>query len=334
MHAKSLPLPWVAAALFFLLALLALAELSIGTMYFSLQTLLHAFFDYQPTVFSDRIIIDIRLLHVVVAAVVGACLAMAGHLLQTIIDNPLGEPHIFGLNAGASLAVVACSALGNALLLSPFLRPLIAAIGGGVLFSAVLLAAYLSRQGLAIVTTTLCGITLSAFAASLTSLLLLFNEQTLQSTLLWLNGDIAGLSWPAVYAILPPFLLAIVVAFLVSPALNTLTLGEQVAEGLGVRVLRSRIIGLCAIALFCGIAVSLAGPIGFVGLIVPNIVRQLITVQPRSALWVNALMGAVLLLAADLCAQHLLESQSLATGTVTALLGAPVFVTLAVRYFR
>jgi len=334
MKPRLFPLFWVGTALLLTLALLAFAELSIGAMHFSLQTLLHAFFDYQPTVFSDRIIIDIRLLHLVVAAVVGACLAMAGQLLQTIIGNPLGEPHIFGLNAGASLAVVACSALGNALLLSPFLRPLIAAIGGGLLFSAILFAAYLSRQGLAVVTTTLCGITLSAFAASLTSLLLLFNEQTLQSTLLWLNGDIAGLSWSALYAILPPFLLAIVVAFLVSPALCVLSLGEQVAEGLGVSVLRSRILGLCAIALFCGIAVSLAGPIGFVGLIVPNIVRQLITVQPRSALWINALMGAVLLLAADLCAQHLFGSQSLATGTVTALLGAPVFVILAVRYFR
>ena len=334
MKPRLFPLFWVGTTLLLTLALLAFAELSIGAMHFSLQTLLHAFFDYQPTVFSDRIIIDIRLLHLVVAAVVGACLAMAGQLLQTIIGNPLGEPHIFGLNAGASLAVVACSALGNALLLSPFLRPLIAAIGGGLLFSAILFAAYLSRQGLAVVTTTLCGITLSAFAASLTSLLLLFNEQTLQSTLLWLNGDIAGLSWSALYAILPPFLLAIVVTFLVSPALCVLSLGEQVAEGLGVSVLRSRILGLCAIALFCGIAVSLAGPIGFVGLIVPNIVRQLITVQPRSALWVNALMGAVLLLAADLCAQHLFGSQSLATGTVTALLGAPVFVMLAVRYFR
>ena len=334
MKPRLFPLFWVGTTLLLALALLAFAELSTGAMHFSLQTLLHAFFDYQPTVFSDRIIIDIRLLHLVVAAVVGACLAMAGQLLQTIIGNPLGEPHIFGLNAGASLAVVACSALGNALLLSPFLRPLIAAIGGGLLFSAILFAAYLSRQGLAVVTTTLCGITLSAFAASLTSLLLLFNEQTLQSTLLWLNGDIAGLSWSALYAILPPFLLAIVVAFLVSPALCVLSLGEQVAEGLGVSVLRSRILGLCAIALFCGIAVSLAGPIGFVGLIVPNIVRQLITVQPRSALWVNALMGAVLLLAADLCAQHLFGSQSLATGTVTALLGAPVFVILAVRYFQ
>ncbi|MBT0720323.1 FecCD family ABC transporter permease [Rosenbergiella collisarenosi] len=334
MKVRSLPLAWVAAVLLLLLTLLAFAELSIGAMHFSVDTLLHALFHYQPTVFSDRIIVDIRLLHLIVAAVVGACLAMAGYLLQTIIGNPLGEPHIFGLNAGASLAVVACSAFGNALLLSPFLRPLIAAIGGGALFSAVLFAAYLSRQGLAVVTTTLCGITLSAFAASLTSLLLLFNEQTLQATLLWLNGDIAGLNWSAVYATLPPFLLAVVVAFLVSPALCVLSLGEQVAEGLGVRVLRSRIIGLGAIALFCGIAVSLAGPIGFVGLIVPNIVRQLITVQPRSALWVNALMGAVLLLVADLCAQHLLGSQSLATGTVTALLGAPVFVALAVRYFR
>ncbi|MBT0723863.1 iron ABC transporter permease [Rosenbergiella sp. S61] len=334
MKAKSLPLPWVGVTLLLLMTLLVLAELSFGSVKFSLDMILHAVFDFQPTVFSDRIIVDIRLLHVVVAVVVGACLAMAGHLLQTIIGNPLGEPHIFGLNAGASLTVVACSAMGNALLLSPFLRPLIAAIGGGTLFSLVLLASFLGQRGLAIVTTTLCGITISAFAASLTSLLLLFDEQTLQSTLLWLNGDISGLSWPAVYAILPPFTLALIVALVVSPALSVLSLGEQVAEGLGVQVLRARIMGLCAIALFCGIAVSLAGPIGFIGLIVPNIVRQLITVRARSALWVNGLMGAVLLLAADLCAQHLLESQSLATGTVTALLGAPVFVFLAVRYFR
>jgi len=327
-------LPLIALGLVAVILTLALVELSYGAISFAPATLFKALFHYQPRVFSDRIIVDIRLLHALVAALVGACLAMAGHLLQTIIRNPLGEPHIFGLNAGASLAVVACSALGQALWLSPYLRPLIAATGGGLLFSLVLLASYLGRQGSTLVTTTLCGITLSAFAASLTSLILLFDEQTLQATLLWLNGDISGLNWQALGAVLPVFIIALLLALYVCPALSALQLGEHIAGALGVRIRHSRRIGLCAIALFCGCAVSLAGPIGFIGLIVPNIVRQLITLQPRCALGFNALLGAALLMAADIAAQHLLSQQTLATGTVTALLGAPVFIVLAVRFFR
>jgi iron complex transport system permease protein len=190
------------------------------------------------------------------------------------------------------------------------------------------------RAGFTPMKVTLCGVALSAFASSITAAILILDEQTLLSMRTWLAGDLAGLSWaqitPAAMAATAGFALAIGLA----PALNMLALGDTLARGLGVSLARIRLLSLLAIALLCGAAVAIAGPVGFVGLVVPHMVRRLAGSDLRVVIPLSALGGAALLLLADIAARTLLSPQELATGVMTALVGAPLFMLLAARFFK
>jgi iron complex transport system permease protein len=280
------------------------------------------------------VIVSLRLLRLVAALFTGGALGVAGALLQSVIRNPLGEPHILGVNAGAALAVVATTALGITVGDVAISRPLIAATGAAILFSLVMLLCSAGRAGFTPMKVTLCGVALSAFASSITAAILILDEQTLLSMRTWLAGDLAGLSWaqitPAAMAATAGFALAIGLA----PALNMLALGDTLARGLGVSLTRIRLLSLFAIALLCGAAVAIAGPVGFVGLVVPHMVRRLAGSDLRVVIPLSALGGAALLLLADIAARTLLSPQELATGVMTALVGAPLFMLLAARFFK
>ncbi len=301
-------------------------ELAIGSRFISPSTVIQALLHYDPDNFNHHIIVSLRLLRLVAALMVGAALGVAGLLLQAVIRNPLGEPHILGLNAGAALAVVLCTAFGVNWITTPLLRPLAAALGAAGVFSLVIAFSSAGRSGLTIIKVTLCGVALSAFTASLTAAVLILDEQTLMDMRTWLAGDLAGLRWPVVSSAAVPLLIAAVLAGWLAPALNAMALGDQQARGLGVNISRTRGLAVLAIALLSGVAVSIAGPIGFVGLIVPNIIRRLVTVDLPKAIPCCALGGALLLLIADIAARTLIAPQELATGVMTALAGAPVFI--------
>ncbi len=263
--------------------------------------------------------------------VTGAALGVAGVLLQSVIRNPLGEPHILGLNAGAGLAVVIASALGLSL---PFGRPLIAAAGAAALFLLVLMFSSTGRTGLTPMKVTLCGVAMSAFASSITAAVLILDEQTLLSLRTWLAGDIAGINAQMLQSALWAAAAGFVLAIGLSPSLNMLALGDRMAQGLGVSLLKTRLLALLAIALLCGAAVSLAGPIGFIGLVVPQLIRRLVSVDLRTMVPLSALCGALVLLLADIAARTLFTPWELATGIMTALVGAPVFILMASRMFK
>ncbi|WP_097164011.1 iron ABC transporter permease [Enterobacter sp. CC120223-11] len=308
----------------------ALIQLGLGARDISPFTVLQALVDYNPQNFDQRIVVELRLRRLLAALLVGGSLGVAGVLLQTLIRNPLGEPHILGLNAGASLAVVAGSALG----FQSAGQPLIAAVGAGLLFSVVMLLSAAGRGGATPLKVTLCGVALSAFVSSLTAAVLILNEQTLLALRTWLAGDLSGIHaatlMTATYPALAGFLLACVLA----PRLNALALGDSVAQGLGVNLLRTRLLGMLATALLCGASVAVAGPVGFIGLLVPHLIRRLATDDLRYAMLLAVPTGGLLLLLADILARTLLAPQELATGAVTALVGAPVFILLAARCFR
>ncbi|NTF65180.1 FecCD family ABC transporter permease [Rhizobium rhizogenes] len=324
-----------------LLALMALAAIilvlasihaGIGARPVAPATLLNAVFAFDSHNFEHQILVKLRLARLAAALLVGAALGIAGLLLQSLLRNPLGEPHVLGLNAGASLAVVLTSSL-------PFLagglaRPLVAALGAALLFAAVLALSSAGRAGMTMLKVTFCGIALSALASSLTSAILILDEETLQEMRLWLAGDLAGIGYELIGAALAPILMGMLLAFLIAPRLNALALGDAAAAGLGVPVKSTRLIGLAATALLCGASVSVAGPIGFIGLMVPNAARQLSGGDLRFALPLAALSGAALLLAADIAARMLMSPHELATGIMTAIIGAPVFIFAASRYFR
>lgn len=324
------------ALIILLLTLLGctLIHLGLGARYIGPGTVLQALLEFNPRNFDHKVIVDLRLLRLVAALLTGAVLGVAGVLLQAVIRNPLGEPHILGLNAGAALAVVIASALGGqwgGLLLG---RPLIAAGGAAALFALVMLLASAGRTGLTPLKVTLCGVAVSSFASSVTAAILILDEQTLMEIRTWLAGDLAGLSWAVTRAAALPGAVGMVLALWIAPRLNVLALGDVIASGLGVNSVRTRLLGLLATALLCGAAVSVAGPIGFIGLVVPHIVRRLITDDIRLAIPLSALCGALLLLLADIAARTLIAPQELATGVMTALVGAPVFIFIASRFFK
>ncbi|VFS42992.1 Probable siderophore transport system permease protein yfiZ precursor [Serratia liquefaciens] len=158
---------------------------------------------------------------------------------------------------------------------------------------------------------TLCGVALSGFASAVTAAILILDEQTLLAMRTWLAGDLAGLNWSTLQTALVPALI-----------------------GLGVNLVQTRLLGLLAIALLCGAAVAVAGPIGFVGLVVPHVVRRLVTEDIRLALPLAAPVGALALVLADIAARTLVAPQELATGAMTALVGAPLFIFIAARFFK
>ncbi|WP_333870720.1 iron ABC transporter permease [Kosakonia cowanii] len=323
-----------ALGLLALVMMAAIAHLGLGARYIAPPTVVQALIAFDPHNFDHRVIISLRLLRLVAAIFTGGALGVAGALLQSVIRNPLGEPHILGLNAGAALAVVATTALGITVGDAAISRPLIAATGAALLFSLVMLLCSAGRAGFTPMKVTLCGVALSAFASSITAAILILDEQTLLSMRTWLAGDLAGLSWaqitPAAMAATAGFALAIGLA----PALNMLALGDTLARGLGVSLARIRLLSLLAIALLCGAAVAIAGPVGFVGLVVPHMVRRLAGSDLRVVIPLSALGGAALLLLADIAARTLLSPQELATGVMTALVGAPLFMLLAARFFK
>ncbi|HDS2211240.1 TPA: iron ABC transporter permease [Klebsiella aerogenes] len=312
----------------------SLIHLGLGARWIAPQTVLQALIEYDPRNFDHRIIVDLRLVRLAAALLTGAALGVAGVLLQTVIRNPLGEPHILGLNAGASLAVVATSALGLSVGDFPAARPLTAACGAALLFGGIMALASAGRGGATPLRITLCGVAISAFASAVTAAILILDEQTLLAMRTWLAGDLAGLNWATLQAALVPALSGMGLALLLAPRLNVLALGDKVALGLGVNLVQTRLLGLAAIALLCGAAVAVAGPIGFVGLVVPHVVRRLITQDIRLALPLAAPVGALVLVLADIAARTIVAPQELATGAMTSLVGAPLFIFIAARFFK
>ncbi|RWT29601.1 iron ABC transporter permease [Enterobacter cloacae] len=314
-----------------LLVMGAIAHLGIGARVIAPQTVVQALLHFDPRNFDHNVIVRLRLIRLVAAMVTGAALGVAGVLLQSVIRNPLGEPHILGLNAGAALAVVLTSALGFTL---PFGRPLIAAVGAAALFMLVLTFSSSGRTGLTPMKITLCGVAMSAFASSITATVLILDEQTLLAMRTWLAGDLAGLNAEIVRSASWVAAVGVALALWLSPSLNMLALGDRMAQGLGVSLLTTRLLALLAIALLCGATVSIAGPIGFIGLVVPQLIRRLVSVDLRVMVPLSALCGALVLLLADIAARTLFTPYELATGIMTALVGAPLFILMASRMFK
>lgn len=308
------------------LCALAIFHLGTGSRPLSASSVIEALLYPDPKNFDHQIVRNLRASRLLAAIAVGSALGVTGALVQSLIRNPLGEPQFLGLNAGASFAVVTISTLSFPLLSDPFSRPLVAAGGGAALFAMVLFASSIGRQGMTMLNVTLCGIALSAFASSLTSSILILDEDSLQALRTWLAGDLAGANMPLVLHALPALGAGILIAIGLIPRLNALAMGDTIAAGLGVKVRQTRILGLVAAALLTGAAVSIAGPLGFVGLVVPHLARQIGGSDMRVLLPLSILLGASVVLAADIAARSIIAPREIATGIMTAFAGAPVFL--------
>jgi iron complex transport system permease protein len=286
---------------------------------------------------EQLVLLDIRLPRLLLGAFVGAALAVSGAMMQGMFRNPLADPALIGVSSGAALAAVATIALGNSLA-APWVKAFgvyalpVSAFCGGFAATAMLLVLVARHGQLATATLLLAGIALGAFAGALTGLIAFASDdRELRDLTLWMLGSLSGASWPKVLAIVP---FAAIVGFVLpslTRALNGLLLGEAEAFHLGIDVERAkRAIALTAAAAV-GAAVAVAGVIGFVGIIVPHLVRLIAGPDHRIVLPMSALAGATLVLAADVVARMALRPAELPLGVVMAIVGAPIFLHMVVR---
>jgi iron complex transport system permease protein len=286
--------------------------------------------------FAERqaaVLWGIRLPRVVLALLVGAGLAVAGAILQGIFRNPLADPSLIGVSSGAALAAVAAIVAGVAPLGAATLP--LAAFGGGLLTTLAVYALARREGRTEVVTLLLTGIALTAIAGAGTSFLtFLADDQQLRSLVFWSLGSVGGATWPVVLAALPFVAAGVLLAPGWARALNLLALGEREATHLGVATERVRFGLIVLAALTTGAAVAVAGTVGFVGLVVPHLVRLVAGPDHRVLLPASALAGGTLLLLADLAARTAVAPAELPLGVVTALAGGPFFLWLLHRTRR
>jgi iron complex transport system permease protein len=279
---------------------------------------------------TDALVVrELRVPRTALGLLVGAALGAAGALLQGHTRNPLADPGLLGVSAGAAFAVVLAISLDLAG--SPLGYVWFAFAGAFVASAAVFVLGSVGRAGPTPVTLALAGAALSAFLAALTSAVVLLDVETLDEFRFWAVGSIAGRD-VAVLTQLAPFLVAgVVLATVHARALDTLALGDDVAASLGQDVRRTRLVGVLVVTVLTGAAVAAAGPIGFLGLVVPHVARLLTGPVHRWLVPVSAVLGATLLLVADVIGRLVLRPAELQVGVVLALIGAPVFIALVRR---
>ncbi|WP_315900327.1 iron ABC transporter permease [Cytobacillus firmus] len=269
-----------------------------------------------------------RIPRALAAALIGAALAVAGTIMQGITRNPLADPSIIGITHGAGLAIAISLAFVSS---GSYWILLIWSFAGSAAGAMLVLSfSMISKERISPVTLTLAGAALSTlFSALSTGIALYF--QVAQDLSFWFAGGLSGTKWQHVFILLPAVIIGILLSLWISRSLTILALGEEVAAGLGQSQQKVRWIGLIAVILLSGAAVSIAGAIGFIGLVVPHIVRMLIGSDYRWLIPLSAIAGALLLVLADIGARMINPPFETPVSAVTALIGVPFFLYLSRR---
>lgn len=314
-----------------ILILLSLAffSLFIGSSYINPADVLNFLVDRNQISSSTLIILSqIRLPRIVLSLLVGAGLAVAGAVFQGIIRNPMVDPYIIGISAGAGTGVMLALFLGVEIVIFNLSSLPAFAFLGAVL--TVALVYQLARVGnkLPVLTFLLAGVAVSFILNSLMSFLMVIRTENLQQLVYWLMGSLAGSRWADIKMIMPYFLLALITIFYYLKDLNILLLGEESAAHLGLNVEKVKVILLAAASLLTASVVSVSGSIGFIGLVVPHIARMIIGPDHRKLIPLAAIFGGAFLMIADTFARTIMAPMELPVGIITALAGGPFFIYL------
>lgn len=312
--------------LFSTLALLVVAcllSLRFGSVKFTNSDILNIPFGDSV---ARTIVMNIRLPRTLIAMMVGANLAVAGALLQAVMRNPLADPGLMGVSAGAGLAAVTIMlALPT---LSAFV-PMAAFLGGTL--ASILVYTLAWKRGIDPIRIILAGVAVNAILGGGMSVLSILYSDRIQGVVMWLNGSISGKSWHQVNILFPYTIIGLIIALFCINTANLLQLGEETAKSLGVKVNLARLLLSMAAAFLAGISVSVVGLIGFIGLIVPHIARLLVGSDYRFMLPISALMGSTLLVLADTGARTFFSPVELPVGIIMAIFGGPFFLYLLRR---
>ncbi|MFH1617285.1 MAG: iron ABC transporter permease [Candidatus Margulisiibacteriota bacterium] len=282
---------------------------------------------------ESPIFLQIRLPRVLLSVLVGVLLAISGVMLQAILRNPLADPYILGVSAGAGVG--ASIALGTGMTLTLFglsSTPILAFMGA---LLAVFVVYNLSKVAGRTSTETLilAGVAVSSFAAAILALIIITTGK-LQSIYFWLLGSLSSASWSDVITVTPYMIFGLVIAYFYSKELNALLLGEDMAQTLGVDVEKLRILIITTATLVTAAAVSVSGLVGFVGLIIPHFVRMILGANHRYLVPFSALAGAILLVVADTIARTALSPIEIPIGIIMSLVGAPFFLFILRRNIK
>ncbi|MEM7276829.1 MAG: iron ABC transporter permease [Pseudomonadota bacterium] len=316
------------AALVFSSLLALLAACTLGSTQIGIERIVAALFGNGSA--ADQIILwEIRLPRALAAFVVGAALGASGAALQGLLRNPLAEPGVLGVTATSSLSATFALYYGFAAS-SAYLLP-IYAIGGALAATALLAAAAIRIKS--VVALILLGVGLSSFSAAAMSLLLNLapNPFSLSDMINWLLGSVANRSFDDLKFALPFIVLGVLILFVTRRGLSALTLGEEAAAGLGLNLRRQRIAVVLGAGIATGASVALAGAIGFVGIVAPHLIRPFVNHDPARSLLPSALLAGLILVVADIGVRLIPTNAELKLGVVAALIGAPVFIWIAVQ---
>jgi iron complex transport system permease protein len=306
--------------------MILVASITLGAAEIPLSTIYDALTAFDGST-NHLIILTVRLPRSLIAVLVGAALAVAGALMQGLTRNPLADPEILGINGGAALAVVIAVFLFG--ISSPAAYAGFAFLGAATTAISVYFLGSLGRGGLTPLNLTLVGAALTALFYSLLTSILILSQRTLDEMRFWLAGSLADRDFSLFLQVLPYIVIGLAIAFALGKQITTITLGEDVARSLGQQTVWVKVLAAVSIVLLAGSAVAIAGPIGFIGLVIPHIVRFLVGIDYRWILPYSAVFGAILLLISDIGARLLIRPQELPVGVMTAIVGAPFFIYLA-----
>lgn len=301
-------------------------SITLGAREIPLRIILESFITFDNS-FDHLVIQTVRLPRSLMAISVGAALAVSGALMQGLTRNPLAETGILGIEAGGALAVVVTLFLFGSSSLTVYAA--VAFLGAAIAAISVYALGTLGRGGATPLNLTVAGAAMTAFISSITTAILIVSQRTLEEIRFWLAGSLAGRDFDLFLQVLPLMASGLLLALLLGKQITTLSLGEEIAKSLGQQTVWIKVLTAISVVLLAGSSVAIAGPIGFVGLIVPHMVRFFIKTDYRWILPYSALFGAILLLVSDIAARVLLKPQELPVGVMTAIVGAPVFVYLA-----
>lgn len=311
---------------FILLGICIFASLAWGSRYVEFGQVLNALRD-SSDVSLNALVVRERIPRTVFSIIAGASLGISGALMQSITRNPIADPSILGVNTGASLFVVAGMTFFGINTANEYIW--FALAGATIAAVCVYAIASVGAGGMTPIKLALAGSAVSAILSSLVSLLILPRAEVMDAYRFWQVGSVSGATWEGIYAVLPFLVIGLIISIVATPALNALALGDEVATGLGVNAGVIRII--CAIAgvILCGAITAIAGPIGFVGLMIPHTIRLIFGGNMRNVVPMSAVGGAILLTISDVIGRLMGSPSELEVGIITAFLGAPILIIIA-----
>lgn len=297
-----------------------------GVSFGSVDVPLATLWDHETDPVAYSILWNIRMPRVILSILVGASLAIAGAAFQGLLKNPLADPYTLGISSGASVGAVITIFFGVSIpVLGTYTLPVFSMIGAVLTIVCVMSFARIVDRTMKMETLILTGIIFSSFLGSCISLMVALTGEQLREIIGWLLGSVSMRGWPYVKMILPFIIIGTIIIWFNRRELNAMIYGEERAQYLGVNVKRSKFMILAGGSMLTGASVAVSGTIGFVGLVVPHMVRMICGADHRHLLLLSLLNGASLLVICDLVSRTIIAPTELPIGVITAFIGAPVF---------